>query len=122
MARHTMNLPGLQTAVKGVANHGMGAATQSAPRPDAPVWEKVSWWNWHRWFGLDLRRSHSRAVRNGITWWEYGNSKKVARNVLSSLYDPARYDDACMEQGRVMTHAEASRRFQRNKNSSLAMK
>lgn len=107
MARHTLNLPGLQTVVKGVANHGMtGAgqpATSQSPRPDAPVWEKVSWSDWHRWFGLDLRRPHPRHPMNGIKWWEYGSSKKVARNVLSRMYD--------REEGHV-THAEASRRFQ----------
>lgn len=82
------------TAYHGSPNHaaarpsgGGQAAAQSAPRPDAPVWEKVPWSNWHRWVGLDLRRAHTRTVRNGIAWWEYGNSKTVARNVLSSLYE-----------------------------------
>lgn len=72
---------------KGGIGHGAanvaGASNWQVP---AEPWEKVPRWDWHRWFGLDLRRPHRRGIRNGIKWWEYGNSKKVARNVLSSMY------------------------------------
>jgi hypothetical protein len=84
-----------------------------SPRYDAPVWEQTPWWNWHRLFGLDLRRPQagvgwskglawdkSLMSRHG-QWWEYGNSKKVARNVLSSLYDPL--------DGYVMQHTQPRR-------------
>lgn len=88
------------------ANSSDGQVTW--PRPDKPAWEKTPWWNWHRWFGLDLRRPHGGVgwtqhhsltgrMRHGGQWWEYGNSKKVARNVLSSLYEHPRHDNAGVE-------------------------
>jgi hypothetical protein len=81
---------------------GIGAATQQAPRPDAP-WEKTPWWNYHRWFGLDLRRWVDNTGRPDLVspWWHYGNSKKVARNVLSSMYDEPKTRDTGIKSRRA---------------------
>lgn len=100
------------SAYKGPYGEDAQAAGMS-PRYDAPVWEQTPWWNWHRLFGLDLRRPQAGVgwtkglawnktmMRRHGQWWEYGNSKKMARNVLSSLYNP---DVIILPHGDQMQH------------------
>lgn len=56
-------------------------------------WEPTRWYHPARWFGFDLRRYNEHPMAGG---WEYGRSKKVAREMLHSVYgdEPRRGDSA----------------------------
>jgi hypothetical protein len=47
-------------------------------------WFKTPWWHPARWFGFDLMREDGSGYDPG---YEYGRSKKVAREMLRSAYD-----------------------------------
>lgn len=60
---------------------GEGTEGFAAPGP----WERHI--NWRRWCGWDLRRRiYATLGHDGREWWQYGRSKKVAREMLDRAY------------------------------------
>jgi hypothetical protein len=52
-------------------------------------WEHTPVWHWRSWCGYDVRRwIIDYTFHIGDDHWEYGRSKKVARDMLQSAYDP----------------------------------
>lgn len=57
---------------------------------NAGAWEVL--WRWHpaRLLGYDLRRRIEEDAHGLYHFWQYGRSKKVARETLRDLYAPTR--------------------------------